>query len=124
MMTFQTITVGDVAEIHRLVHSARDGGTPDTYNGKRRHPRVKNELPLEVMLDTETGNDVHSASMHNVSEGGMAFWTKVRVERGRTAFIRQFSGESPHAWVKARVSHVTRGIRGFLVGCGFKTRTP
>jgi hypothetical protein len=57
--------------------------------------------------------------MHNVSEGGLAFWSRTTLELGQTIYLREFTDE-PRPWLKARVAHRTRGIRGFLIGCEFE----
>ena len=106
-------------EILQLVRSAGECGESDTYPGKRRGLRVCDGLQLEMISDPRRGGPAAAVSMHNVSEGGLAFWARRRIEPGTSLYMREFSADNSRQWLPVRVTHCTVGIRGFLVGAAF-----
>lgn len=119
MTQSMTAATGDKLEVKRLMRIAGESGVPDSYSGKRASPRVKNGLRLELTTDLSQTGDVRTISMHNLSESGLAFWSKQRFKRSATVYLREFSDGRPRPWLQAHVTHCTNGIRGFLVGAQF-----
>ncbi len=113
----QAVAFADRSEIARIVAAARELGEPDSYGGKRDGVRISDGLQLEVRTNP-TGRST-AVSMHNVSEGGFAFWSKTKMTQRDTLFVRQFSEDNSRPWLPAQVTHCTVGIRGFLIGVVF-----
>jgi hypothetical protein len=107
------------AEIAGLVAAARKHGELDTYGGKRRSVRVAKGMQLEVTLDTQNPTGGWDVNMHDVSQGGVAFWSKRDLKPYSYVFIREFSCRRERLWIPARVKHRTVGLRGFLIGVSF-----
>ncbi len=114
-----TITLGDGLEVERLIRMAGEYGAPDSYSGKRRAPRIKNDLRLELTTDLQQTGDIHAVAMHNISKKGLGLWSKKQFNRSTIVYVREFSDDWPRPWIKARVNHCTSGLRGFLVGVEF-----
>ena len=110
--------------VERLVDSARKNGLADNYMGKRQGTRFKAQSRLEVTTDLKNHVAQFPAVMHNVSEGGCAFWAKYEFEGGTRLFVRAFSPASPETWIPARVRHCTKGIQGVLTGILFEDVPP
>ena len=108
-----------VPEVERLVESAGASGETDGYAGKRASLRIKDGRQLEATTNTNNPGAAWPVAMHNVSDSGFAFWSKRRPPRG-VIYIREFSAVEQRPWVQARVTHITRGLRGFLVGACFE----
>ena len=102
--------------VAQLVESAADGEV-DSYAGKRHNARITEGVQLEVTEDLR-GKPV-AVSMHNVSDTGCAFWIKRKLDVHSLLYVRQFTQDNSAAWMPARVTHCTQGIRGFLVGAAF-----
>ena len=124
MTQSMTAAIGNELEVKRLMRIAEEIGMPDSYSGKRATPRVKNGLRLELTTDLSQTGDVRTISMHDLSESGLAFWSKQRLERSATVYLREFSGDQPRPWLQAHVTHCTNGIRGFLIGAEFHLPAP
>lgn len=107
------------AEISRLVRLARREGAPDCYTGKRTQKRISDAMQLEVSTDPARASATWGVSMQDISNGGAAFWSRREISIRSEIFVREFSPEAPRPWIPGKVKHVTRGIRGFLVGVEF-----
>ena len=107
-------------QIKRLVQHARQQGKPDGVPGKRRWPRFTTGMRLEVTTDPSRPSLAVAAIMHNVSEGGFAFWSKRELSARTQLFVREFESEGELDWLPARVRHCTSGILGHLVGAQFE----
>ncbi|MHC4611214.1 MAG: PilZ domain-containing protein [Planctomycetota bacterium] len=121
-MTAQTDNpeVSNATEIVRLIEAADAFGEPDNYTGKREAKRYHDGMPLEVSTNPMRPSEAWSVSMHNVSEGGLSFWSKRDVPTGTPLFVRAFSEDEHRGWIPARVRHRTAGIRGHLIGTEFE----
>ena len=119
-----TAAMGDMLEVKRLMRIAEESGMPDSYSGKRASQRVKTSLRLELTTDLSQTGDLRTISMHDLSESGLAFWSKQRFQRSTTVYLREFSDDQPWPWLKAQVTHCTNGIRGFLIGAEFELPAP
>ncbi len=127
MTLTQTMRIGMVEEaeqVLQLVELARDMGEPDTYPGKRGWSRYNAALPLEFTVDPHQTAGIAPATMHNISGGGVAFWSRKDIPLHSIVFIRGWSDESPTLWVGAKVCHATIGLKGFLIGAEFLSPAP
>jgi len=102
------------------VESARQQGEADGYAGKRQSTRFAEGMRLEVTLNPAQRSGAWGVYMHNVSDGGFAFWSRKEVPDRTTLFVREHTDDNSQGWLKARVTHCTVGIRGFLVGAAFE----
>jgi hypothetical protein len=112
------------AEIKRLIEAVRLEGEPDQYAGKRHSTRFADGLVLEMTTDTNRADRSHMVYMHNISDGGFAFWSRNKIPTRSTIFIREPAEHGHRPWIKALVTHCTFGIRGFLIGASFEPVTP
>jgi len=101
-----------------LTQAMRDNAG-DAYPGKRDQKRFRDEFELEAVLVLENEQPQLLATMHNICETGVAFWVRTELDIGRSLFLRTSDGEESAIWVEVKVSHCTRGIRGFIVGASF-----
>ena len=58
-------------------------------------------------------------TMHNVSDSGFALWSRKELYRRTTIYVREFSEDNSRPWLRALVTHRTRGILGYLLGAKF-----
>ena len=107
-------------EVENLLRSAQSSGEADFYAGKRGTTRISENLQLEVTKDPSKPDARFAATLHNVSEGGCAFWLRQKLDRQAPVYVREFNSEGPLPWIAALVSHCTQGIRGFLIGVSFR----
>lgn len=107
-------------EVEILLRSARLSGEADSYPGKRRDIRTSESLQLEVAKDPSTSKGTFACTLHNVSEGGCAFWFRQKLERHARVHVREFTPDNSLPWIDSFVTHCTQGIRGFLVGVAFR----
>ena len=113
-------STSDAQEIHKLVTSAQEQGTPDRYPGKRHWTRFSAGMRLEIATDPGIPSSSSHVIMQNVSEGGFAFWSKRELREHTPLFVREFSRDGDGEWMAAHVRHCTVGIRGYLVGAEFE----
>jgi len=114
-----TVQVGGKSEIRRLIRAATDAGAPDRYRGKRHFSRVASALTLEASQSPGNPREIYGITMHDISEGGVAFWSR-RVFSIRTPiYVREYTPAKPGVWLAAEVTHCTLGIRGYLIGVRF-----
>lgn len=109
----------DQMEIQRILELAGEEGTSDHYTGKRSWTRFQTGMPCELTRDPKKPGEWF-VSLHNVSGGGFACWSKVRLVGRERIFLREFSAESAGLWVPAIVCHCTAGLRGYLIGASFE----
>ena len=107
--------------IRTLVSTAKsEGHDTDAYTGKREHTRYATGMRLEIALDPAKPEDATPVVMHNVSEGGFAFWYRRELTPPTTVFLRECDGATAGEWLPALVRHCTRGLLGYLVGAEFE----
>jgi hypothetical protein len=111
-------------QIARMVAAAGEVGEPDPYAGKRQSTRFREGMRLEIALDPLRLNRSQAVFMHNISDGGFAFWSRQKMAPRTTLYVREFSDDDDLPWLPAHVTHCTVGIRGFLVGASFNHATP
>ncbi|MHC4092338.1 MAG: hypothetical protein ACYSVY_19050 [Planctomycetota bacterium] len=119
-MTAQTDNpeVSNATEIVRLIEAADAFGEPDNYTGKREAKRYHDGMPLEVSTNPMRPSEAWSVSMHNVSEGGLSFWSKRDVPT-RTPRLDPGPCPAPYSrdpWPSHR--HGVREESYVLRGCG------
>ncbi len=107
------------SDIARWVETASQQGDADHYAGKRQWTRFAEGMRLEVVVDPDRPAEVQGVYMHNVSDGGFAFWSKKEIRERSSLLVREFIEDEPQPWLKAKVTHCTRGLRGYLVGAYF-----
>ncbi|MGD2108801.1 MAG: PilZ domain-containing protein [Phycisphaerae bacterium] len=107
------------AEIQRMVESAHEGGHADQFTGQRAATRFAAGMQLDVSTDPGVASCTMPVTMHNVSDGGFAFWSKRQFRMNSELFVREFSSDNSLPWVPAVVTHCTTGIKGYLVGAQF-----
>lgn len=117
--TSSTVPVGGKSEITRLIQAAAQCGEADFYKGKRDASRVANALMLEATLDPDDPADVCGVTMHDIAEGGVAFWSKRKFPIRTPAYVREYTSGKPGIWLAGEITHCTVGIRGYLVGVAF-----
>lgn len=120
----QTIAHGGAAEIQRLMQGVRARGRRDTYDGKRARRRIRDGLQLEITADPTTARDARVVPMHDISETGVALWSRSALPVRSVIYLREYSDHGNHPWLRARVKRCDRGIRGFFVGCVFEQPEP
>ncbi|UCE59123.1 MAG: PilZ domain-containing protein, partial [Phycisphaerales bacterium] len=113
-----------VAETTGLLTLARKQGERDVYAGKRSWVRYQLGMRIEVSTDPLDAGQTWSAIMHNVSGGGIGFWSKRDLEDDSVVHIRDYSEQGPPVWLVGRVTHRTVGLRGYLIGLAFDDPAP
>jgi len=117
--TGEVLQTADQAEISRLVEQARERGEPDPYVGRRRWSRYSLSMRLEITTDPSRPESSWLVRTHNISGGGMGFWSKQELAEGTAVYLRQYREGEFGKWVKGRVVYSVLGIRGYLVGVSF-----
>ncbi|MFH0983357.1 MAG: PilZ domain-containing protein, partial [Planctomycetota bacterium] len=112
------------AAIARLVAAAREQGEPDVYAAKRRWPRYAIGMPIEFTMDPQCPTSAGLAVTHNISGGGVGFWSHRELAAETAVWIHQSEGEPRAIWLPGTVAHCTRGIRGYLIGVRFDLPAP
>jgi len=103
-----------------LVTTAKREGHADNYTGKREHTRYTTGMRLEITLDPANAGEGAPVVMHNVSDGGFAFWFRGDLAPRTPVYLRSCDGPEFGEWSLATVRHCTRGLLGYLVGAEFE----
>lgn len=103
-------------EMGRLVNLVARTGGADRYTGKRYAKRFTKGMRFEATMDVTCPAEVWPVTMHNISPEGFGFWSRRPIDLHRPVYLRVFSAYDPADWVLARVTHCTRGLRGYLIG--------
>ena len=117
-------TGNDKQKVARFVASTGRDGAPDPYSGKRQSTRFSEGIALDVTTDPERPSAGLTVYMHNVSDGGFAFWSRMKIMPRTALFVREYSDDGSNPWVQAYVTHCTLGLRGFLIGTSFDSGPP
>jgi len=107
------------SEIQPPVHAVGEDDHVDGSTYQRSSKRFAASMQLDVSTDPEAPSCTWPVMMHNVSEGGFAFWSKRQFRVGSEIFVREFSADNDLPWGRAAVTHCTTGIKGFLIGAEF-----
>ncbi|MCH7632619.1 MAG: PilZ domain-containing protein, partial [Planctomycetes bacterium] len=107
----------------RLLERAVEIGEPDTYAGKRAWTRYRLGMRVEATTDPTRPSASWHVNIHNVSGGGIAFWSTEKLPIASAVWIRDCVENEKPRWLKGRVAHCTVGMRGHLIGVAFDERT-
>ncbi len=119
--TKQSLPIASKSEIKRLLRAAKTYGSTDNYAGKRQSTRSSDGMKLEVTTDPDNPAATWAVTMHDISEGGLSFWSRQELELGKAICLREFStSDASRSWISARVKHRTMGLRGYLIGACFE----
>jgi hypothetical protein len=104
----------------RLIETAAAAGAErDEHNGRQVAPRLASGILLDATTDPHTPSCAWPVIMHNVSDGGFAFWSKRQLRTGSDVWVREFRSDESADWLRAVVTRCTVGIKGFLIGAAF-----
>ena len=112
-------TDNEKREIARLVASAKQGGVPDGYAGKRAAPRVIDPMFLEVTTDPNKPDAAWGVTMHDISHGGVSFWSRKALPLDNRLYVRECTEYNSRPWLAAHIRHRTQAIQGQLIGAEF-----
>lgn len=112
------------AELARLLGTARERGKPDAYIGRRCWKRYSLGMSLEVTTAPDTPGASRIVRMHNISGGGVGFWSDQELAKGARIYVREHNESRPGVWLPGRVSYRALGINGYLVGMMFERPAP
>jgi len=138
----------DRGSIAALVASARSEGRPDRFVGKRRWRRYAVGIEMEAATISTDGTvgPAQMVRVHNVSGGGIGFWSSENFVAGAVIRVRAPADteSAPHAapdamphgdgasssggnrtdesdkWIRARVKHCAAALDGFLIGAAYE----
>lgn len=110
--------------VSRLVAIARQKGEPDAFEGKRQWVRYTIGLRLEATRDPNKSWASWSVVTHNVSGGGIGFWSKHKLTLGTSVHVREWTDNNSGEWLPAKVTHCAVGIRGYLIGAAYLNPRP
>jgi signal transduction histidine kinase/CheY-like chemotaxis protein len=112
------------AEIFRLVGAARERGRPDVCVGRRRWTRYCLGMSLELTTDPDTPGASQVVRMHNISGGGVGFWSPQELGRGTRICVRESAEGELGIWLAGRVTYCALGMGGYLIGMTFDHPAP
>ena len=107
-----------------LLEQAVEIGEPDTYAGKRAWTRYRLGMRVEATTDPTRPSASWHVNIHNVSGGGIAFWSTAHLPNALAVWIRDCVENEKPRWLKGRVAHCTVGLRGHLIGVELDEKTP
>jgi hypothetical protein len=119
----QKTIVNERREIARLVAIAKQDGASNGYSGKRAEARTINALYLEVTSNPKKFEDAWGVTMHDISAGGISFWTRQPLPINNTIYIRECTEYNSRPWIVAHIRHRTRALQGQLIGAEFAVAT-
>ena len=105
--------------ITELLDKARREGELDQFIGKRRWKRYCYGTRLEVTRDPAVFANSWYVTTHNVSGGGVGFWSKQAFLLGEPLFVRERSSGKPTQWLSSHVKYCVLGVNGYLIGVSF-----
>ncbi|MCP4249664.1 MAG: PilZ domain-containing protein [bacterium] len=111
-------------DVNRLVDHSRENGRPDPCLGKRRWTRWATGMDLEAVSEPADQATPWTATMKNVSGGGIALWVRKKFDLGEQVYIREFNPEAPTEWIQGEVIYCRVGISDSLVGVKFDDPAP
>ncbi|MCH8220486.1 MAG: PilZ domain-containing protein [Proteobacteria bacterium] len=98
-------------------------GEPDTYAGKRAWTRYRLGMRVEATTDPTRSSASWHVNIHDVSGGGIAFWSKEKRPIASAVWVRDYIEKDRRKWLKGRVAHCTVGLRGHLIGLALDEKT-
>ena len=95
-------------EVARFVASTGQDGAPDLYTGKRNSTRFSEGIMLDVTTDPGRPSAESTVYMHNVSDGGFAFWSRQKIMPRTVLFVREYSDDGSNPCVQAKCQRLIR----------------
>ncbi len=120
MTNGNTTRLAGRTEISRLVAEAKVEEIATGLGSQRDTERFAMGMRLDVTTDICNPSGHWPVTMHNISDGGFAFWSRKQLRNHAEIWVREFSSDDSMPWVLARVEHCTVGILGYLVGGKFE----
>ncbi len=102
-----------------LLSAAREQGKPDVYPGKRGWLRYDLGMRVRISTDPTLETAAFYVNLHNISGGGVGFWSKREIKPNTRIYIYDALDQSKPSWIAATVRHCSLGMRGHLVGAQF-----
>ena len=103
------MTSTETAQAPELLKLAREQGEPDVFAGKRKWARYSLGVRAEVTTDPTNPQAGWSVITHNVSGGGIGFWSKRSLPHGTAIHIKDLSEDKSKVWIPAKVTHCVVG---------------
>ncbi len=103
------------AVVNREVEGIVPTGVPEAHGTNRHSSRFNVGMQLDVAKDSADRHTVSAATMHEVTEDGLTFWSRADISPGDILFIREFDASARGGWIRGRVRDLTRGLQGILV---------
>lgn len=76
-------------------------------------------MPLDISSDPTHPSNTQRVTTHNVSGGGLGFWSKQDFALGERVFICADCPEAGKVWLEASVVYSVLGVNGYLIGVNF-----
>ncbi len=102
----------------QLLQRAKREGKMDVYPGKRNWTRYTIGARVQVSTDPTRASAAWDVSLHNISGGGVGFWSHQEIPVGSTFYVCDTNDNNP-IWLAAQVAHCSMGMRGHFVGATF-----
>ena len=102
-----------------LLERAQAQGKPDIYRGKRDWTRYALGTRVTVTTDPTRRAASWDVNLHDISGGGVGFWSRRRLSVGAEIHVLDDADVSTPRWLPAYVTHCTIGLRGHLLGAAF-----
>jgi len=102
----------------QLLQRAKREGKKDVYSGNRIWTRYSISTLVRVCTDPAHSSDAWHVSLHNISGGGIGYWSTQEASVGSTIYICDTDDHTP-IWLAAEVVHCSVGMRGHLIGAVF-----
>ncbi len=103
--------------VRDLLLEASTQGVQDEFLVRRRWQRHCHDSRLEWRCEDD---ELHPATLADVSSGGLAVWVREKIPRGTEIHIRRWPGaRGDHGWISGVVRHCEQGLKGYLVGVRF-----
>jgi hypothetical protein len=119
LMSTSTLTqVGDRELVNAWLTQGRATGQADPYAGKRRHPRTTWHVNLQIRVpDQRRRGQWHYAVACDVSEGGIGFFCRQRIEPCTRIHVYV---ENELVGVPAVVMHCSSALGGYQIGAEYR----
>ncbi len=100
----------------QLLSIAKQEGVADRELGRRRQARYTLGMRVDISTDPDSGSDVQTVLVHNVSAGGIGIWTQRQFATGASISVLDADGLG---WIHGVVQHSSPGVHGYMVGIQF-----
>ncbi len=106
-------------EIERFIQTASLSDQEGLYRNRRSSTRIHRAMPIIFMRIDLIGGGDQSATLHNVSNDGLAFHCDCGLPVGAILAIKLFWSDTHSRRVPAIVRHCEITQQGFLIGAQF-----